>query len=77
MTETNGGNGDKLVMKRDIEELGEKIDKLDKRFDGLELFFAPGGLCERARRKVDGHGIHILIQYGLLVVILVAVVWKS
>lgn len=71
--EHGGGNGDKAVMKRDIEELGLKIDRLDQRFDSIAEFFVPGGICERSRRKVDGHAIHIILQYGLLVLILVAV----
>jgi hypothetical protein len=69
----NGTNGDKLVMKRDIKELSDKIDRLGDRFERVEKFFSPGGLCEISRRKTDGHGIHIIIQYGLFVLILVAI----
>ena len=67
------GNGEKMVMRRDIEELGEKIDALSVRFEKVELFFDAGGLCEKSRRKVDSQAVHIIIQYGLLVVILVAI----
>ena len=66
MAETVGTNGDKALMKRDIEDLEKKVDTIIQ-------FFSPGGMCEKARRKVDGHAVHIVIQYGLLVVILVAV----
>ena len=62
----NGNNGDKALMKRDIEQLEEKVDK-------VIAFFSAGGICEKSRRKVDGHAIHIIIQYGLLVIILVAI----
>ena len=64
------GNGEKAVMKRDIEELEKKIDDLSTtfvtRFTKVEKFFDAGGICEKSRGKVDAVATQTKWQWGAI-----------